>query len=79
MKKKVTVFTGDNCINCKVLKKELSKHNIEFDVCEHNKHTEPIFKEFDIVTVPTTLIFEDGKIIKTILGLYDVKELKEVL
>ncbi|MBM5804492.1 MAG: thioredoxin family protein [Candidatus Verstraetearchaeota archaeon] len=59
----VAVFTASWCSFCRVLRREVEAATLDFTVVEVDISDEgdSSWEEFEISTVPTALLFEDGK------------------
>lgn len=72
----ITVFSREKCPQCKMVKKFLTEHNIEFD--ERKREVYPDDSEFlkskGFRTYPVTYIEEMDLVIKG----FDIKKLKEI-
>ncbi|MCX8095817.1 MAG: thioredoxin domain-containing protein [Caldisericia bacterium] len=79
---KIVKFTADWCYPCKIIEPHLVKlekiynGEIEFyeiDVEENNN----IASKYDIVNIPTLLVFKDNKVIGSIVGALNFESLKK--
>ena len=73
-------FYADWCGPCKVMSQILESIKDEVDIIKINTDLNPklVFK-YRIMSIPTIIIFKDGKILKEIVGLIAEDELKEVI
>lgn len=73
-------FYADWCGPCKVMSQILESIKDEVDIIKINTDLNPklVFK-YRIMSIPTIIIFKDGKILKEIVGLLAEDELKEVI
>lgn len=80
----VVKFTADWCYPCKVIEPHLIKlekvYNgeisfYEIDVEENGE----LASKYDIVNIPTLLIFKDGKVVGSIVGALSFESLKKEL
>jgi len=84
-KKSVIVkFTADWCQPCKMIEPHLIKIAKEYDgkikfyeVDVENEENSEIVTKYDITNLPTLLIFKEGKIISSIVGLLNYNSLKK--
>ncbi|MBU4265974.1 MAG: thioredoxin [Candidatus Altiarchaeales archaeon] len=77
-------FWADWCNPCKFLEPELEDISQEYegkilfakmDVDEHTK----VASEFGVMTIPTLILFKDGKEVERIRGVVPPKQIKEAL
>jgi thioredoxin 1 len=76
-------FYAEWCSPCKLLKPILDKisdddNNVKFykvDIATETKLAE----DYDILTIPTVIVFKDGKISETINGFRDVDKYKNAI
>ena len=54
IKEKMVIYTMNNCGYCKLVKEELEKNNIEFEVKLVNEHQEEWDKIINLTSMPTT-------------------------
>ena len=73
MTKKVVVVSADWCKNCSVLKDTLTRAEIIYQVIDADENMD-FCRENGIRSLPTAFIYEDGELIKTIVGLNKVEE-----
>ena len=73
-------FYADWCGPCKVMSQILESIKDEVDIIKIDTDLNPklVFK-YRIMSIPTIIIFKDGKILKEIVGLITEDELKEVI
>ena len=73
-------FYADWCGPCKVMSQILESIKDEVDIIKIDTDLNPklVFK-YRIMSIPTIIIFKDGKISKEIVGLITEDELKEVI
>ena len=73
-------FYADWCGPCKVMSQILESIKDEVDIIKIDTDLNPklVFK-YRIMSIPTIIIFKDGKILKEIVGLIAEDELKEVI
>ena len=73
-------FYADWCGPCKVMSQILESIKDDVDIIKINTDLNPklVFK-YRIMSIPTIIIFKDGKILKEIVGLIAEDELKEVI
>lgn len=79
---KVVKFTADWCYPCKVIEPHLVKlekiynGEIEFYEVDVEENIE-IASKYDIVNIPTLLVFEDDKVVGSIVGVLNFDSLKK--
>ncbi len=79
---KVVKFTADWCYPCKVIEPHLVKlkkiynGEIEFYEVDVEENSE-IASKYDIVNIPTLLVFEDDKVVGSIVGVLNFDSLKK--
>ena len=77
MNKKMILATADWCSPCKVVKKEIEKNNYEVDIKDYVGHSQ-FFLDNNIKSVPQLFVYEDEKLISTIMGIDNIiQTLKE--
>ena len=75
MTKKVVVVSANWCKNCSVLKDTLTRAGIIYQVIDADSEEGMAFcRENGIRSLPTSFIYEDGELLKTIVGLKKVEE-----
>ncbi len=65
--KTVTVVSASWCSQCDSLKNQLTTMGIAFDVVDADA-SPSIIKEFSIRSLPFSIVYEDGEVIKTVIG-----------
>ncbi|MGQ9845174.1 MAG: thioredoxin [Caldisericia bacterium] len=86
-KKSVVVkFTADWCMPCKMIEPHLKKLAKEYDgkvlfyeVDVEDEANSEIVTKFNIVNLPTLLIFKEGKVVSSLVGLLNYNSLKKEL
>lgn len=77
----VVDFYADWCGPCKVLKNVYEKISKNYDNVSFVKVNVDLYpslvSEYEIVSVPTTIIFKNGKQVKYIVGIIPEKDIKE--
>lgn len=76
-------FWGDVCLQCKLMEEKLSKvrdNNKSVKVCSANviDNTHET-TEYDILALPTLILFKGGKKVKTAVGNVDLSIIEEML
>lgn len=79
---KVVKFTADWCYPCKVIEPNLIKlekfYNGEIEFFEIDVEENSLLaSKYDIVNLPTLLVFKDGKVIGSIVGALTFESLKK--
>jgi len=78
----LVLFVGNNCGGCHALIKEIEKHEGYYDALfatysvDDNKD---MAKKYNILSLPTALIFKCGIPAKQITGYHDGRDIKEML
>lgn len=71
------------CGPCKMLSPVIERIAEENDTCTFYKldidNAEEVASEFGIMSIPTLLLFEEGKLKETIIGLRSKKEIEELI
>ena len=73
MSKEVVVVSASWCGNCGVLKDALTRSGIVYRVVDADENME-FCRENGVRSLPTSFIYEDGELIKTVVGLKKVEE-----
>ena len=76
-------FWAEWCGPCKmqgpVLKDFAEKHP-EYKVCKLNVDDEPsLTVQYKVVSIPMLAVFKDGQLVKTEVGLHDLKQLEAIM
>lgn len=82
--KKVLVdFYADWCGPCRMLSpvvEEVAKETEEVEFYKINvDHAEEVSRKYGVMSIPTLIIFQDGKVVNNSVGLKSKNELKEFL
>ena len=79
--KKVLVdFYAEWCGPCKMLAPELEKVDSELSVVKVNvDEFEDIAREYGVMSIPTLILFDNGKPIKQTVGFMDKKRIEEFI
>ena len=73
-------FYADWCGPCKMLAPELEKSDSELSVVKVNvDEYEDIAREYGVMSIPTLIIFENGKPVKQTVGFMDKKKIEAFL
>lgn len=76
-------FYADWCMPCKMMSPiidEIAEENTDIKVGKINCDEEPnLAIKFDVMSIPTILIFKDGKLTKTFVGVAQKEEILEAL
>lgn len=76
-------FWASWCGPCKMLApilEQLEKEDTSIKICKVNVDEQPeISKRFGIMSIPTLLLFKDGKLADKQVGLTDLESLKEFI
>lgn len=76
-------FYADWCMPCKMMSPiidEIAEENTDIKVGKINCDEEPnLAIKFDVMSIPTILIFKDGKLTKTFVGVTQKEEILEAL
>ena len=79
----VLLFTSTKCPSCRVLrekmKEALGKHEDEIYIFETNILETSIWENYDVMSVPTTLLFIKGEEKKRRVGMLNKEEIEEFL
>lgn len=82
-KKVIVDCYADWCGPCRMLSPIIDDLAEEVDSCEFYKlnvdEAENVSREYGIMSIPTVLIFKDGKVINKSIGLKTKEELKELI
>ena len=82
-KKVIVDCYADWCGPCRMLSPIIDDLAEEIDSCEFYKlnvdEAENVSREYGIMSIPTVLIFKDGKVINKSIGLKTKEELKELI
>ena len=74
---------ADRCGPCRMLSPIIDELASEIDSCEFYKlnvdDAEEVSREYGIMSIPTVLIFKDGKEVAKSIGLKTKEELKEII
>ena len=73
MSKEVVVVSAAWCSSCQNLKDALTRSGIIYKVIDADENME-FCRENGVRSLPTSFIYEDGELIKTIVGLKKVEE-----
>ena len=81
IKEKVLVdFYADWCGPCKMIAPELEKVESEISVVKVNvDEFEDIAREYGVMSIPTLILFEDGKPVKQTIGFMDKKKIENFI
>ena len=81
IKDKVLVdFYADWCGPCKMLAPELEKVDSELSVVKVNvDEYEDIAREYGVMSIPTLIMFENGKPVKQTIGFMDKKKIESFI
>lgn len=78
MKNGLYIVSASWCQNCKVLKASLDRAGIEYQEIDADSEEGMQFtQENKVKSLPTSFLFKDGEIIKTIIGVKPVSEYAE--
>ena len=73
-------FYADWCGPCKMLAPELEKADSELSVVKVNvDEYEDIAREYGVMSIPTLVLFENGKPVKQTIGFMDKKKIEAFL
>ena len=73
-------FYADWCGPCKMLAPELEKADSELSVVKVNvDEYEDIAREYGVMSIPTLILFENGKPVKQTIGFMDKKKIEAFL
>ena len=75
--KTVTVVSASWCTQCDSLKNQLTAMGIKFDVIDADTSAS-VIKHFSIRSLPFTIIYESGEVIKTVIG-NNAKQIQAIL
>ena len=73
MSKKLVIVSAAWCSNCGPLKKKLEDAGIEFETVDAEENME-FCRNYGVRGLPTTLFFEDGDLVKSLVGNCALKE-----
>lgn len=78
---KVLKFYADYCAPCKAVGLNLKNADLPVEIMEIDaEDNEDMVREYGIRSVPVTILLDDnGKEVKRWIGVFDVKELKELV
>ena len=65
--KTVTVVSASWCTQCDSLKNQLTAMGIPFDVVDADVSA-TVIKQFSIRSLPFTIVYESGEVVKTVIG-----------
>lgn len=72
-------FYSDDCINCRLMKKELDKlTNVHIDYVNVDVETESV-AVYHIDTLPTMVILKNTKVVNTITGMHSAEEIQGII
>jgi len=71
MNKRMILATAEWCNPCKVVKKEIEKHNYNVDIKDYDEDME-FFTENNIKSVPRLLVYDGETLITSITGIEDI-------
>jgi hypothetical protein len=71
MNKRMILATAEWCMPCKVVKKEIEKHNYNVDIKDYDEDME-FFTENNIKSVPKLLVYDGETLITSISGIEDI-------
>lgn len=75
MAKEIIVVSAAWCSQCSVLKNDLTRAGIIYKVVNADEEDGMSFcRENGVRSLPTTFIYEDGELIKTVVGLKKMEE-----
>lgn len=75
MTKEIVVVSAAWCGNCGTLKNDLTRNGIVYKVVDADTSEGMSFcRENGVRSLPTTFIYEDGELIKTVVGLKKMEE-----
>lgn len=72
--KQIKVVSAVWCSQCQALKKQLDSKGVEYEVIDADEQME-FCQQNGVRSLPTTFVYEDGVIVKTVVG----NKLKEIL
>ena len=73
-------FYADCCGPCKMLAPELEKVDSELSVVKVNvDEYEDIAREYGVMSIPTLIMFENGKPVKQTIGFMDKKKIESFI
>lgn len=75
MTKEIIVVSAAWCSQCSVLKNDLTRNGVIYKVVNADTEEGMSFcRENGVRSLPTTLLYEDDKIVKTIVGVRKLEE-----
>ena len=73
--KEVVIVSSSWCNSCNSLKNDLARNGIIYKVIDADTEEGMSFcRENGVRSLPTTFIYEDGELIKTVIGLKKMEE-----
>ena len=76
-------FYGNTCIPCKMYAKELEQAVFDMPFLEIVKvcsdEDPEILSQYDVMAVPTTLIFHEGELVERFTGMKPADDVKELM
>jgi len=73
MSKELVIITSTWCANCGPLKKKLEDAGIQFTTVDAEENPD-YCRNYGVRGLPTALFFEDGELVKSLVGNNPVKE-----
>lgn len=74
---------ADWCGPCQMISPIIDELSNEMDTCNFYKlnvdEAEDIAGEYEIMSIPTILIFKEGSLVKRVVGFHDKEQLKEII
>lgn len=75
MTKEIIVVSAQWCAQCSVLKNDLTRAGIIYKVIDADSPEGMAFcRENGVRSLPTSFVYEDGELIKTIIGLKKIEK-----
>ena len=75
---KITFFSKNNCMQCKMTKKFLEQHNADFEEINIDEQPE-LASRFGVMSIPTLMVWKDGKLTDTSVGVKPKHMIEEML
>lgn len=71
----VKLFKQEGCSPCSALAFIMENEGIDVELIDIEENKD-ITDEYDVLTVPTTIVEKDGEVVKRYHGMFNVSELK---